>query len=74
MQVLIIFILIVALVLCRIQTARFEEGFDGQTGPIDTIGVTGLTGPIGTTGPMSLVSEPVEPAPFIQTPVYDGVW
>lgn len=63
--------MIVALVLCRMQTARFEEGFDGQTGLI------GVTGPIGTTGPigpMSLVSEPVEPAPFIQTPLYNGVW
>jgi len=43
MHVLIIFILIVSLVLCRIQSQspRLEEGFDGQTGstgPIISVG------------------------------------
>lgn len=76
MHVLIIFILIVALVLCRIQSQspRLEEGFDGP------MGKTGSTGPTGATGPTEELAEPTEPTmsnsdpmPY-QTPLYTGVW
>lgn len=81
MHVLIIFILIFGLVLARIHSPRLKEG-------IDLIGQTGATGPAITvslqtevTAPTSTVSEvdlPIggiaEPVPFVQTPLYNGVW
>ena len=81
MHVLIIFILIVSLVLCRIQSPRLQEGLDGQTG---STGPTGSTMPTETilksdqmqsTGPINSVSVLAkEPVPFVQAPLYDGVW
>ena len=61
MHVLIIFILILGLVLARINSPRLNEGF-GE-------GFYGQTGDTGS-------DEPIggNPVPFVQPPLYSGVW
>ena len=72
MHVLIIFILILGLVLARISSPRLNEGFES--------GLFGATGSTGSIEP-TLLSEPTligqtggSEVPFIQAPLYSGIW
>ena len=85
MHVLIIFILILGLVLARISSPRLNEGFESGL-----FGATGSTGSIEPTvlsesTEPTVLSEPEptligqtggseQPVPFIQAPLYSGIW
>ena len=69
MHVLIIFILILGLVLARMSSPMLNEGFD----QMDNAGETGSTGDMGSTGDTGGIDHE-NPVPFLQQPLYSGVW
>ncbi len=75
MHVLIIFILILGLVITRMHSPRLNEGFDDQyedTVSDGSTGSTGSTGPIG--GDKKRKKRLQKHVPFVQPPLYSGVW
>jgi hypothetical protein len=77
MHVLIIFILILGLVITRMHSPRLNEGFDDQyedTVSDGSTGSTGSTGPIGGGGDKKRKKRLQKHVPFVQPPLYSGVW